>query len=147
MNTPRRLIFAPALAILITASSLSAIAQTKKSESSKKSSATAKKETSKHHRLPTYYGQIKLKEEQVAEIYSIKDSFGKKIEDLEAELAKLKEEQAKKIKGVLTKTQIAALNKLVEGAAPKSKAMKPSTAKKTTAKKSESSKSSTKKSK
>lgn len=132
------------LAVLITATSLTAIAQTKKSTASEtKAKKAEKQETSKYHRLPAYYGQIDLKDEQVAEIYGIKDTFGKKIDDLEAEIAKLKEEQDEKVKDVLTRTQVTALNKLLAGTESKDK--KPSTAKKTTAKKSESSKSSSKK--
>ncbi len=137
-----------ALAFLITATSLTAIAQTKKSTASEtKTKKAEKQETSKYHRLPAYYGQIKLKDEQVAEIYSIKDTFGKKIDDLEAEIAKLKEEQDEKIKDVLTKTQVTALNKLTadSDSKEKEKETKPSTTKKTSAKKSESSNSSSKK--
>lgn len=142
---------APILALVITAGALTAVAQTKSksSKSSSKSAATEKKEKSKYHRLPTYYGQLELKEEQVGEIYAIKDDYGKKIDDLEAELAKLKDEQAEKIKDVLTRTQVTALNKLLAGTASKEKADPPSskssTAKKTTAKKSTAKQSSKKK--
>lgn len=141
MHSSHRPFITFALAFLVTASSLTAVAQSKKS-SSKSETKTEKKESSKYHRLPAYYGQIKLKDEQVAEIYAIKDTFGKKIDDLEAEIAKLKEEQDEKVKDVLTRTQVTALNKLIAGADSKEK--KPSTAKKTTAKKSESSKSDSK---
>lgn len=135
-----RRFIAPVLALIVTVGSLTAVAQTK-SKTSSKSSAT--KKTSKYHRLPTYYGQLKLKEEQIEEIYSIKDEFGKKIDDLEEELAKLKKEQAEEVKDVLTRTQVTALNKLIAG---KSSSSSKSTAKKTsTAKKSTSSKSSSKK--
>lgn len=119
-------VVAPLLALAITTATLTAAAQTK-SKTSSKSATTKKTATSKYHRLPTYYGQLKLKDEQVKEIYSIKDSYGKKIDDLVAELAKLKKEQSEDVKDVLTRTQVTALNKLIAGT---STAKKNSTAKK-----------------
>ncbi len=123
------------LAVAIAASTLTAVAQTKSKSSTSTSKSAA---ASKYHRLPAHYGQLKLKDEQVQEIYAIKDSFGKKLDDLEAELAKLKKDQAKKIKDVLTRTQVTALNKLIAGTATKTTSKKTST-RKPTAKKSTSS--------
>lgn len=123
------------LAVAIAASTLTAVAQTKSKSSTSKSKATAtSKKTSKYHRLPAHYGQLKLKDEQVKEIYSIRDAFGKKIDDLEAELAELKEDQAKDIKDVLTRTQVTALNKLIAGTATRTTSKKTSTRKPTTKK-------------
>ena len=134
---------APILALCVTASTVTALAQSKSSSKSSKTTTT-KKVTSKYHRLPTYYGQLKLKKEQVEEIYSIKDKFGPKIADLMKELDDLKEEQAEEIKDVLTRTQVTAYNKLVAGTAPKTSSSSSSkssssksktSSKKTTAKK------------
>ena len=73
---------APVLVLALTAGTLTAVAQTK----SKSSSSKSKKVVSKYHRLPTYYGQLKLKEEQIQEIYELKDEYGTKIDELTAEL-------------------------------------------------------------
>jgi cytochrome c-type biogenesis protein CcmH/NrfG len=113
---------APILAIALTAGAMTALAQ----KSSSKSSAKSKeKVVSKYHRLPTYYGQLKLKEEQGQEIYALKEEFGQQIDELQEQLAELKEQQAEEIKDVLTRTQVTALNKLVAaGSATNSKASK-----------------------
>ena len=131
---------APILAIALTAGAMTALAQ----KSSSKSSAKSKeKVVSKYHRLPTYYGQLKLKAEQKEEIYELKEEFGEQIEELQEQLAELKEQQAEEIKDVLTRTQVTALNKLI---AAGSSGKKSSTAKSSRSKKSSSKKkSSTKK--
>ena len=113
---------APAFALMVIVSSLTAAAQTKSKTSASKSKtetkeekAAEKKVSSKYHRLPTYYGQLELDEEQIAEIYSIRDSFGPKIDALMKEIEELKDQQDEKIKDVLTRTQVTALNKLKAG--------------------------------
>ena len=116
---------APLLALIVTAGTLTAVAQTKKS-SSKSKTTTAKKESSPYHRLPAYYGKLKLKPEQKQEIYDIKDAFGPKIDKLEKELEDLKEEQAEEVKDVLTRTQVTAFNKLVAAASKSSSSSKKS---------------------
>lgn len=133
---------APVLAIAITAGAMTALAQ----KSSSKSSAKSKeKVVSRYHRLPTYYGQLKLKPEQKDEIYKLKEEFGQQIDELQEQLAELKEQQAEAIKDVLTRTQVTALNKLI-AAGSSSAAQKSSTAKSSRSKKSSSKrKSSTKK--
>ena len=131
---------APVLAIAITAGAMTALAQ---KSSSKSSAKNKEKVVSKYHRLPTYYGQLKLKEEQRQEIYALKEEFGQQIDDLQEQLAELKEQQAEEIKDVLTRTQVTALNKLI---AAGSSAKKSSPAKSSRSKKSSSKrKSSTKK--
>lgn len=109
MKTNTKRIAAPILALALTAGMFTAVAQTKSSTKSK-STRTA---TSKFHRLPAHYGKLKLKEEQVEEIYTIRETFGKKIEALEEELDELREERDEKTKDVLTRTQVTAYNKLV----------------------------------
>jgi Spy/CpxP family protein refolding chaperone len=127
---------APILAVTITAGAMTALAQ----KSSSKSSAKSKeKVVSKYHRLPTYYGQLKLKDEQKQEIYKLKEKYGSQIDELQEQLAELRDEQAEEIKDVLTRTQVTALNKLI--AARSSTKSKASTSKKSSPKK----KSSTKK--
>ena len=125
---------APILAVAITAGAMTALAQSK---SSSKSSAK-EKAASKYHRLPTYYGQLKLKDEQKEEIYKLKEAYGSQIEELQEELAELKDKQAEEIKDVLTRTQVTALNKLIAAGSS-------SKAKRSSKKSSSKSKSSTKK--
>ncbi|HIK94109.1 MAG TPA: hypothetical protein EYG03_19365 [Planctomycetes bacterium] len=98
----------PLLAIAITAGAMTALAQKSSSKSSAKDKAA-----SKYHRLPTYYGRLKLKDEQKEEIYELKEKYGSQIDELQEQLAELKEEQAEEIKDVLTRTQVTALNKLI----------------------------------
>ncbi|APZ94971.1 hypothetical protein [Fuerstiella marisgermanici] len=126
-NRPIRRFVAPLLALSVTAGTLTAVAQTKKSSSSKSKTVAAKKDSSPYHRLPAYYGQLKLKPEQREEVYKIKDEYGPKIDKLEKELEELKEAQDEEIKDVLTRTQVTALNKLVAAASAKSKSSGKST--------------------
>ena len=109
-STVRRFI-APILAIAITAGAMTTLAQTK--SSSKSSEKTKSKATSKYHRLPTHYGQLSLNDEQKADIYKLKEDYGLQIDELQEQLAELKEKQAEAIKDVLTRTQVTALNKLI----------------------------------
>ncbi len=70
----------PLLAIAITAGAVTALAQ----KSSSKSSAKSKeKVVSKYHRLPAYYAQLKLKDEQKEEIYKLKEDYGEQIDELQ----------------------------------------------------------------
>lgn len=103
---------ASVVALMLTAGTLTSFAQPQKSSKADET----KKATSKFHRLPAYYGKLELKEEQIEEIYSIRETFGKKIEALQKELADLREEQAEKTKDVLTRTQVTAYNKLIAAA-------------------------------
>lgn len=106
MKTPSQLLNL-CLAAAMATGAISPVAQTKS-----KPKTSAKTAASKYHRLPPYYGQLKLKKEQIAEIYELRETCGKKIDALEKELKKLKDEQATKCKGVLTRTQVTAYNKL-----------------------------------
>lgn len=128
MKTTLTRFFAPVLALALTVGTVTTVAQ------SQSSSKSAKSKASKFHRLPAHYGKLKLKEEQVKEIYAIRDTFGKKIEALQKELAELREEQDEKTKDVLTRTQVTAYNKLVSAA--KSSKSSGSTKKSTSSKKS-----------
>lgn len=127
MKTTTQNFVAPVVALILTAGALTSFAQPQTSSKSK----SAQKATSKYHRLPAYYGQLKLKEEQIKEIYSIRETFGKKIEALQKELDDLREEQAEKTKDVLTRTQVTAYNKLI-AASKKSATTKKSTSSKKT---------------
>jgi Spy/CpxP family protein refolding chaperone len=121
---------APALAALVLASTAAvgtnAVAQSKSSKksassqkksSSKRSSSTSKSKTSgaNGNRLPAYYGQVDLKDEQREEIYDIQNGYKSKIEKLEKELADLKTKMNKEMEGVLTRTQKSKLKKLRSG--------------------------------
>lgn len=106
----------PIVALAITVGALSAVAQTKKSSSKSKTASEAKdSESSKYHRLPTYYGKLELDDDQVEEIYAIKDEYGPQIEELQQELNKLKGEMNAEIDDVLTSSQRTALAKLKGG--------------------------------
>ena len=109
MKTAPKSLVAPIVALILTAGTLTSFAQPQKSTKADE----AKKATSKFHRLPAHYGKLELKEEQVKEIYSIRETYGKKIEALQKELAELREEQGEKTKDVLTRTQVTAYNKLI----------------------------------
>ncbi len=82
---------------------------TKKSTSRKSTSKTksskAKKSSDVKHRLPFYYGKLELTDEQRAEIYAIQDKHDPKIEELKAQLAKLRETREKEFSTVLTTSQ------------------------------------------
>lgn len=107
-----RYLISPAMALVVTVGTLTAVAQTK---SSSKSSSSKSKVEARYRRLPSFYGKLKLSDEQKEEIYSIKSRFGPEIDELEAKLDELREEQADEIKDVLTRTQVTALNKLIDG--------------------------------
>ncbi|MEZ6123972.1 MAG: hypothetical protein R3C49_12440 [Planctomycetaceae bacterium] len=111
---------APLLALGIASSSFLAIAQTKAKSAQKDDAA----ETSKYRRLPTYYGQLELKDDQKEDIYKIRESFGARIDDLEAQLEELRGQMNKEIEGVLTTTQKSALSKLKAGNKSSSSAKK-----------------------
>lgn len=93
-------------------------AQTKsksKSSSAAKATATKSKVDSKYRRLPSYFGQLKLKEEQRDEVYEVRAEYGPKIEELEKQLEKLKADMMKKMEAALTTTQKRELTKLRKG--------------------------------
>lgn len=129
MNKTSLRIATPLLALMVSLGTLTAVAQSK-SSSAKSGATVSQKESSKYHRLPTHFGKLELKEEQVQEIYGIKEMMGPRIDELAKQLAELKEEQKDKIKDVLTRTQVTALNKLKAGAEDKPVAAKKSTSRK-----------------
>lgn len=85
-------------------------------EPQSKSSSKKSDSLQKYRRLPTYFGQLDLKDDQKEEIYSIREAYGPRIDELKQELAELREEEQDEIKDVLTRTQVTALNKLKAGA-------------------------------
>ena len=114
-------LLAPLLALAVTAGTLTAVAQTKSDTQAK---STSKK--SKYHRLPAHFAKLELKEEQRTDIYSIKDDFGPRIDELKAELAALQEEMNSEIEDVLTTTQKSELAKLRGGTSKTASASKSS---------------------
>ena len=56
-------------------------------------------------RLPNNYAQLGLSEEQRQRIYALQAEYGKKIEDLEAQLAALREKRNQECEAVLTDVQ------------------------------------------
>lgn len=90
--------------------------------SSKTSSAAKSKVTTKHRRLPTYFGQLKLKDDQREEVYKVRADFGPKLEELEKQLEKMKVDMMKKMEAALTTTQKRELTKLRNGTSSSSNA-------------------------
>lgn len=116
-----RAVMISALALAITAGSMTTLAQTRSKSAASKSDATSEKqERSKYHRLPAHFGKLDLKEDQVEEIYAIRADYGPDIDELKAELAALQQEMNEEIQDVLTSTQRTALAKLRSGSSSES---------------------------
>ncbi len=76
------------------------------------------------HRVPPYFGQIGLSDEQREKIYKIQDKHAPAIDKLEAELKKARETELKDCEGVLTDAQKKELeSKRKAGASKAKKAM------------------------
>ena len=112
------------------------------SSSRSRSSSSKSKSSASGHRLPAYYAQVGLKDEQRDEIYEIQDKFKSEIQALEKKLADLREKMNDDIEDVLTRTQKTKLNALKRAASSGSKS---SSTKSSSSKKSSSSRSSSKK--
>ena len=94
-------------------------AQSKKKSSSR---SVKKKESDKPSgRLPRYYGQLELKEEQRNAIYSIQETDREDIDDLQKQLATLRKEMNDEIEDILTTTQKRTLSSLQKGGGAKGK--------------------------
>ena len=113
-------------------------------KSSSKSRSTKSKSSSKN-RLPAYYAQIGLKDEQRDEIYEIQDSYRKEIAALQKKLDDLREDMTDEIEDVLTRTQKTKLNALKRAAASGSKSSGSKTSSKSGTTRKSSSRSSSKK--
>ena len=70
---------------------------------------------SRLRRLPPHFGKLKLKPAQIEEIYDIRESYGEKLNNLQAQLEKLRAQQTAEVEDVLTRTQQTALKKLQAG--------------------------------
>ena len=70
---------------------------------------------SRLRRLPPHFGKLKLKPAQIEEIYDIRESYGEKLNKLQAQLEKLRAQQTAEVEDVLTRTQQTALKKLQAG--------------------------------
>ena len=126
MNSRLRHLVTPVLLCTILSADYTAIAQSK---SSKK--AAEKTVTEKFRRLPQYFGQLKLDAEQKEAVYKIREEIGPKIAELEAEIAKLKEDEMEQCEEVLTATQKKTLTTLRDATGEKkATASKSSTSKK-----------------
>jgi len=104
-------IIIPMLALVITAGSLSATAQTK-SRSSSKAVTAQKSESARYRRLPPHWGKLDLDEDQRADVYDIREDYGIRIAKLKAEIEQLQEEMSEELDDVLTSSQKSALAKL-----------------------------------
>ena len=81
--------------------------------------ATAKKKTEYRGPLPFYFGKLGLDDEQKKELYAIDDEYEGKIEALEKQIEKLKDERDSKMEVLLTPGQKLRLKELREAAAKK----------------------------
>lgn len=121
------LVIAMALGTLVTA-------QEKKADTTKAAAKTAEPAKKAVHRVPQYYGQLDLTDDQRAKIYSIQDSYKAQIDDLQAKLDALKAKEDAEIDGVLKPEQ---LKKLAEVRAAADKKQSDNKAKKAEEKKAE----------
>ena len=117
-----------------------------KSKSKSTKRATAKKTSQTKGRLPYFYGQLELTEEQREKVLKVVDKNAAKIAKLEKELRELREKQAADCEKLLTTTQRRALAKLRASDTSKKKTRETSSRKKKTPSKKSTSKKSTKKS-
>lgn len=101
----------PMLALVITAGSVSATAQTK-SKSSGKAVSEQKSESARYRRLPPYWGKLELDEDQRADVYDIREDYGVQIAELKAQIERLQAEMDDELDDVLTSSQKSALAKL-----------------------------------
>ena len=88
-------------------------------------------------RLPRYYGQLDLKEDQITDIYKVQAEYNEQIQELEDKLAALKEKMNAECEKVLTTAQKKTLAGLRDDSGDKEESPK---SKSTTKKKSESKK-------
>lgn len=70
---------------------------------------------SPYRRLPAHFGKLKLKPDQMEEIYEIREQYGEKLAKLRQQLEALRQEQQEQLDDVLTKTQLSALKKFRDG--------------------------------
>tara|TARA_R110002020_G_scaffold473097_2_gene701890 strand:+ start:139 stop:495 length:357 start_codon:yes stop_codon:yes gene_type:complete len=88
----------------------------------KMKSADAPATARSKNRLPNYYGQIGLSDEQRTKIYSIQTEFRTKSEELIRQLEDMRTEETLEIQSVLTPEQRIELNELVTAARKKRQA-------------------------
>lgn len=96
------------LALVAGAVSYDAVAQEK--SKSTKSSASSKKQSDKaeaspFRRLPSGYGALKLTPEQKEKVYAVREEYGKEIEELQNQIAALREKMDKECEVILTADQ------------------------------------------
>ena len=69
--------------------------------------------------LPRYYKQLGLTDQQKKTIYKVRGSYAVKIEELQKQIAELKDKEKKELEGVLTDGQKKRLKELQSGGATK----------------------------
>jgi Spy/CpxP family protein refolding chaperone len=122
------LVIALAVGTLVTA-------QEKKADTTKATAKTPAEPAKKAvHRVPQYYGQLDLTDEQKTKIYSIQDSYKAQLEELRAKIDALEAKEDSEINAVLKPEQ---LKKLAEVKAAADKKKTDNKAKKEEAKKTE----------
>ena len=70
-------------------------------------------------RLPNYYGQVGLSKQQREQVYSVQEKYGTQIEELEKQIAALREKEDSEMKAILTTEQKQKLDQLQEEATKK----------------------------
>ncbi len=93
-----------------------------KKRAEKPKTATKKKPKARKKaggRLPAYYGQIELSDEQREKIYGIQRGYREQIQELRKQLQALEAKQKEEINEVLTEEQKAKLTELVDNAKKK----------------------------
>ena len=88
------------------------------------------KAAAEFRRVPQYFGQVDLSDEQREKLYSIREKNAKKLDQLEAELAALRATILSDSEAVLTPAQRTNLNKLLGEAKAKASAKSKNAAKK-----------------
>lgn len=71
----------------------------------KKNGKKSKQVKSKYARLPRYFGQLELSDDQRSEVYAVQEELGRKIDELLRQLDELKLERDDQLKGLLTTSQ------------------------------------------
>ncbi|MFW6125155.1 MAG: hypothetical protein ACOC46_03315 [Pirellulales bacterium] len=116
----RRVIVAAAVASVLSvlgfAGPLAGQQEAPKDKPAAKAKAKAKAKRNPFRRLPNYFGQIGLSDEQREEIYAIQAEYGPKIRELQQKIAALRDHRDEAARAVLTDAQREQLDELIKAA-------------------------------
>jgi Spy/CpxP family protein refolding chaperone len=88
--------------------------ETKKDQATDSKQDASAKDGKGKGRLPQYYGQLGLSDEQKRQIHKIQSDLGAKIDELQEQINKLKQEEKQAIEKVLTAAQRARLLEILK---------------------------------